>query len=243
MNRVVSLPGRIAGVLAPLAVAALLVPFRTSLQHSTIVLVFVVVVVAVATTGDRVAAVLAAVVSAASFDFFLTRPYLSLRITSANDLETTAMLLVIGLIVGELAAVGHRRRLDAQRARRELGVLERVAARIAEEPGTLDLIDVVAGELTELLELAECHFSLARPEGPELRPDGRVDIDHHLWVGDEFALPRDGAVLAVTSGGDQLGWFALVPGRPVGVPLEARKVAVALARQLANALAHGAPQS
>ncbi len=243
MNRVVSLPGRIAGVLAPLAVAALLVPFRTSLQHSTIVLVFVVVVVAVATTGDRVAAIVAAVVSAASFDFFLTRPYLSLRITSANDLETTAMLLVIGLIVGELAAVGHRRRLEAQRARAELGVLERVAARIADEPGTLDLIDVVAGELTELLDLEACHFSLARPDGPELRSDGRVDVDRHVWVGDDFALPRDGAVLAVTSGGEQLGWFALVPGRPVGVSLEARRVAVALARQLANALAHGAPRS
>jgi hypothetical protein len=242
MNRVVSLPGRIAAVLAPLAAAALLVPFRTSLQHSTIVLVFVVVVVAVATTGDRVAAVLAAVVSAASFDFFLTRPYLSLRITSANDLETTAMLLVIGLIVGELAAVGHRRRLEAQRAREELDVLERVAARIAEEPGTLELIDVVADELTELLDLESCHFSLARPEGPELRSDGRVDVDRHVWVGDEFALPLAGAVLAVTSGGDQLGWFSLVPGRPVGVPLEARRVAVALACQLANALARGAHQ-
>ena len=243
MNRVVSLPGRIAGVLAPLAVAALLVPLRTTLQHSTIVLVFVVVVVAVATTGDRVAAILAAVVSAASFDFFLTRPYLSLRITSANDLETTAMLLVIGLVVGELAAVGHRRRLDALRAREELDSLERVAARIAEEPGTLDLIDIVAAEIREVLDLDACRFQLARPEGPELRSDGRVAVDHHVWAGDEFALPRDGAVLAVTSGGDQLGWFSLVPGRPVGVPLESRRVAVALACQLANALARGTAQA
>ena len=76
------------------------------------------------------------------------------------------------------------------------------------------------------------------PKDRSCGPDGRVDIDHHLWVGDEFALPQEGAVLAVTSGSDQLGWFSLVPGRPIGVPLEARRVAVALARQLANALAH-----
>ena len=100
---------------------------------------------------------------------------------------------------------------------------------------------MVADELTELLDLESCHFSLARPEGPELRSDGRVDVDRHVWVGDEFALPLAGAVLAVTSGGDQLGWFSLVPGRPVGVPLEARRVAVALACQLANALARCAP--
>ena len=72
----------------------------------TLVLVLVVVVVAVATTGDRVAAAIAAIVAAASFDFFLTRPYTSMRITSAEDLETALMLLVIGLLVGQLGTWG-----------------------------------------------------------------------------------------------------------------------------------------
>src|SRR4029079_15795845 len=99
-----------AGALVPILVAALLVPFRERLQGATLVLALVVVVVAVATSGDRVAAVIAAVVAAASFDFFLTRPYTSMRITSAEDIETAIMLLVIGVLVGQLGSWGSARR-------------------------------------------------------------------------------------------------------------------------------------
>ena len=50
--------------------------------------------------------------------------------------------------------------------------------------------------------------------------------------------PRDGADLAVTYGGHELGRFVLMPGdRPVGVSLAQRRCAVALADQLACSLA------
>lgn len=61
-----------AALLAPPAVAAVLVPFRTDLTNATMVLILVVVVVAVAAIGNRAAGAVAAVSSAAWFDFFLT---------------------------------------------------------------------------------------------------------------------------------------------------------------------------
>jgi K+-sensing histidine kinase KdpD len=228
---------RVAGATLPILVAALLVPFRESLQGATLVLVLVVVVVGVATTGDRVAAAIAAIIAAASFDFFLTRPYTSMRITSAEDLETAVMLLIIGLLVGQLATWGARRRNEANRARDELHRLELVADRIAKDPGTLGLLDMVESEITEMLELETCRFSLSQPDVPELRADGSVDASLHALVDGEFALPPEGVVIRIENGGVSLGWLHLVPADRVGVPLETRKVAIALGQQLGTALA------
>jgi len=62
-----------AAMLAPVAVCALLSLLRGLITNNNAALVLVLVVVAVAATGRRIAGLVAAVVSAASFDFFLTR--------------------------------------------------------------------------------------------------------------------------------------------------------------------------
>ena len=237
MNSTVSVPGRIAGALLPILIAALLVPARERLDGATLVLILVVVVVSVATTGDRVAAAIAAIVAAASFDFFLTRPFGSLRITAAADIETTVMLLAIGLIVGQVAIAGRRRRGDADRARDELRRLELVADRIATEPVVQHLVEMVAGQVAELCDLERCDFSLARPDGSELRPEGTMPDGPHRLVDGEFALPPDGVAVRVADRGATLGWLHLVPGAHNGLPLETRQVVVALANQLGAALA------
>jgi Domain of unknown function (DUF4118) len=237
MTRTANPIARVAGALLPILVAALLVPFREGLQGATLVLVLVVVVVGVATTGDRIAAAIAAIVAAASFDFFLTKPYTSMRITSAEDIETALMLLVIGLLVGQLGTWGSRRRAEASRARDELHRLELVADRIAKDSGTLGLLSMVESEITEMLGLEACRFSLSRPDAPELRGDGSVDASLHALVDGEFALPSEGVAIRVENGGASLGWLHLIPGGRVGVPLETRKVAIALGQQLGTALA------
>src|ERR1700719_5440226 len=87
----------LAAVAAPLALAAVLVPFRTSFPNTDAALAMLLVVVAVAANGYRLAGVLAAVSTAVWFDFFLTEPYERFSITSRNDVETTVLLLVIGV--------------------------------------------------------------------------------------------------------------------------------------------------
>ena len=105
----------LAGVAAPLALAAVLVPFRASFPNADAALAMLLVVVAVAANGDRLAGVLAAVSTAVWFDFFLTQPYERFTITRRTDIETTVLLLVIGVAVTEIAVWGRRHYAIASR--------------------------------------------------------------------------------------------------------------------------------
>ena len=70
----------VAAVVAPVATALVLIPGRGHLATADDALILIVVTVAVASAGNRGAAALCALVSAAAFDFFLTVPYQSFRI-------------------------------------------------------------------------------------------------------------------------------------------------------------------
>jgi hypothetical protein len=85
-----------AAVLLPVAACALLGLVRGVVANNNAALVLVLVVVAVAATGYRAAGLVAAVVSAASFDFFLTQPYLQFAITERDDVEAAVLLALIG---------------------------------------------------------------------------------------------------------------------------------------------------
>jgi K+-sensing histidine kinase KdpD len=82
----------LAGLATPLILAVILVPFRSGLPNTDAALALILVVVAVAASGHRLAGVLAA----AWFDFFLTVPYERFTITRRADVETTVLLLAIG---------------------------------------------------------------------------------------------------------------------------------------------------
>ncbi|MEU4103924.1 DUF4118 domain-containing protein [Streptomyces tanashiensis] len=81
-----------AAVLAPFLMGLALLPLRTSLSHTNLVLVVVVVVVAVSALGNRFAGALAALSAVAWFDFFPTEPYRSFHIQDRADVETAVLL-------------------------------------------------------------------------------------------------------------------------------------------------------
>ena len=105
----------LAGLAAPLALAAILVPFRGSFPNTDAALALILVVVVVAANGYRPAGYLASVSAAVWFDFFLTRPYERFTITRRADIETTILLLVIGVAVTEIAVWGRRQHAAASR--------------------------------------------------------------------------------------------------------------------------------
>ena len=74
------MPGRdrlalVTALAVPLALAAILVPWRASFPNTDAALVLILLVVAVAANGYRLAGLVAALSAAVWFDFFLTRPY------------------------------------------------------------------------------------------------------------------------------------------------------------------------
>jgi Domain of unknown function (DUF4118) len=230
------------GGLAPIAAGAALVGVRDVVDNANVVLVLVLVVVAVAAAGGRWAGAIAALTSALSFDFFHTRPYLSLSIASRDDVETTVLLLVIGFLVGHLAFVAARRATLAQAGQREVSRLYRVVEQAAAGTAPEDVLTAVRAELGDLLGLRDCRWESGAPPAdlPVLLSTGWLEADTlHRFREDGFELPEGGFALPVRANGAVLGHLDCVPSGFRGVSLEQRRVAVALADELGLALAAG----
>jgi K+-sensing histidine kinase KdpD len=114
------MPGRdrlamLAGFAAPLALTAILMPWRASFPNTDAALVLILVIVVVAAAGYRPAGFAAAVSAAVWFDFFLTRPYERFSIPRRTDIETALLLLIIGVAVTEIAVRGRHQHAVASR--------------------------------------------------------------------------------------------------------------------------------
>ena len=227
------------GGIAPIAVAAALVALRDVLLNANVALILVVVVVGVAVVGGRDAGAVAAVASALSFDFFFTRPYLHLRIASSDDVETTLLLLAVGLIVGHVAASGRRARRAAKTTTGEIRRIHRVAELVARGEEPEEVILAAQAELAQLLRLRSCRFEAPPFDSPLPRFERSGVIPMHVYHlrREGFELPAEGVELPVLGRGQLLGRFVLEPTPETGVSLEARVVAVAIADQVGAALA------
>ncbi|MER7953098.1 DUF4118 domain-containing protein [Streptomyces sp. NPDC096079] len=226
-----------AGVLAPFAAALVLTPLRTSVTHTNLALLLVVVVVAVSAFGNRFAGALAALSAAAWFDFFHTEPYRSFHIQDRADIETAVLLLLVGLVVSQLAAHGRTMRRAAVS---DATHLERLhgTARLARS-GTSssdDVVRQVRHELVDILELRSCRFEYGTLVGrpPRLDPDGTVRVDGWIWDLERQGWPEGDIELRAVVHGRYQGRFLLTP-EPGSVPppMEARLVAADLAAQAA----------
>ncbi len=232
-----------AALILPLAVSAALVPVRDHTVNTNIALVMVLVVVVIALPGRRVAALIGGVGAALWFDFFQVRPYYSLEISRHNDLETTILLLIVAVAVGELTA---RRRSWSARAELATDDIARIHAvgEMAASGAAIDqLVLAVQNELIELLSLRKCWFETSFPErpGPFIEREGGVMWGNLRWEPSRMGLPSNEVSLIVQGQGRQFGRYVLVPtvGRPVA--LDRLTVAVALADQVGAAMAARRP--
>jgi hypothetical protein len=208
------------------------------MARSNAALVFVIVVVLAAALGGRWAGVTAAVVSAMSYDFFLTRPYGSLKIDQAEDIVATVLLLIVGVIVGEFVVWAHRGHQQSKRGQEEITRLHRIAEQVASGARAQDVLESVRAALTDLLSLRDCRFEQP-PFGtplPRLGRNGSIDLPRRRIVRGEFALPAEGVEIPVLGRGRQVGRLVLEPDPDVGVSIEERVVAIAISDQLGAAV-------
>jgi K+-sensing histidine kinase KdpD len=232
------------GVGMAIAVAGLLVSIRDWLGASNVALVLVVVIVGAATFGGRLAGVLTSIAAALSFDYFHTQPYYNLRIDDREEIIAAVLLLAVGLIVGELATLRAASRREAVVHAKGASHLEVVASVVAAGADLDEVWPVVRQALVEQLDLAGCRFE---PQPPtefltELDRTGKIASRELHWVpGGGFALPSEGVAVPVVNGGQALGRLVLVPQPGVGTTKPQRRVAVALADQLAVAAARTRP--
>ena len=119
----------VTGALGSMVLAIALIPLRTVVAASNLAFVFMAFTIIVAELGGRGPALVTALVSAMSLNFFLTEPYLTLSITKREDVIAFFALAACGLIA---AAFGRRRERLSEavgRADRELAILNRLVER------------------------------------------------------------------------------------------------------------------
>jgi hypothetical protein len=227
----------VAAIAAPLAVAAILLPFRASWSNTNVALLLVVAVVAVSALGNRLAGALAAVSAAAWFDFFFTVPYDRFSIAQSADIRTAVLLLVVGVAVSQLAARARRLQVLAITDARYLAEIHETSelAQTARSPDVV--VEHVKDQLVNVLDLAGCRFEYGALLGhpPRLEQDGSVMVGRHRYDVEDGGLPAEEIELRTIGNGQYYGRFMLRP-KPTSRPsLQARLVAVTLADQAGRA--------
>jgi K+-sensing histidine kinase KdpD len=230
-----------AAAVVPLMACGVLALFRDSIANTNAALGLVLLVVAAASTGVRVAGIVAALSSAAGFDYFLTEPYNTFNISDRADLETAVLLLLVGAAVTEVALWGRREQARASREQGYLaGVLGTAASVAAGQSSNADLIDLVCRQIVEILQIDGCRFDAGTRSGlPTLDPTGSVTRHGHAVDVSRQGLPTDSMIaLMVRSGGVTYGQLLLTASTRVVRPSRQQlRVAVTLANQVGAALA------
>ncbi len=231
----------VAAVVAPVALSAAIVPFRSQVPDATVALGLAVLVSLLAAVGTRVTAVIAAVSAALCFDVGFTQPYGSLVISHPQDIETTALLLVGGMIVGQLSARNRKNRGRAVRASEELGRIQAIAEMMAAGAATDEVVASVADELLGLFGLRSCWFETSRPDkpGPTIDRNGNVSWGRLWWGFDTLGLPGKEITIEVEHDRRRLGRYVLVAEPGTRVRRDQLLAAVTLADQAGAALGAG----
>jgi K+-sensing histidine kinase KdpD len=230
-----------AAAVVPLVACAGLSAFRDGVANTNAALGLVLLVVAAAATGIRMAGLVAALSCATWFDFFLTEPYQQFTITDREDIETAVLLVLVGVAVSEIALWGRRQQAKASREQGYLdGVVSTAASVGAGRRSASSLVDDVCEHIVDILQLDGCRFDLdSDPVLAVLHDDSSMTYDGHPYDVYRYGLPTDSEIaLVVQSGGVVRGRFLLTATTRVVRPTQEQlRVAVALASQVGAALA------
>lgn len=121
------------------------------ISESNVILVYLLGILPVALRGDRGAAIMAAVLSVAAFDFFFVHPYLTFAVSDAQYLLTFVVMGLVGIVISTLTSrlvdqlsVARKIALDEAIAREEA---DRALRRAEEEGMRSALLSSVSHDL------------------------------------------------------------------------------------------------
>lgn len=245
-------------MLATVVVAVL----RTTIAPSNASIVYLAAVVATAIAGGAPGAILASIGSILLYDWFFTVPYNTLTMSDPAEWLNAVLLLGVGLIVGQLAALGRRWADDARQREREAVALFRVSHALATRDTTTGVLPRVAAILRDETGMdrvwvalgADRREQIAADTGAGTRPAASMVQVLRRAPGDEPAtwvrVHQAGAPGARTPGAElyrvridaadtQLGSVWALRRRGLGQPDQTEtRLLAATADQTGQALAH-----
>jgi K+-sensing histidine kinase KdpD len=207
---------------------------RERVAGANLALLLVLVVLSAAVLGGRLVAVTVAVATALAFDFFLTKPYESFAIARADDTVTAVLLVLVGLVGGELVERTRRSEREAQMRRTQLERLRRRAELAAGGESHSRLIAQTAREIATVLGATDVTF---QPGPARATMASLTHRGAHIPAGTAGTVNH--VALAVRAHGRDLGHFDItLPTASAGMSASSdqRHMAVALADQLGMAL-------
>ena len=222
-------------LLLPVAVGVALLPLRSTMQASNVSLVLVLAIVLAAMVGGRLGGVVAALSAFAIFDVVFTHPYGSFVINRRGDVETAVLLVVVGVIAGELVVRARKSESRAAASRADTERVRRLSAIAAGSGSRGALVRHVERELIDLLGVDDCRFEST----PFAQEFPQLEYSSVRIPSSESPTPESGWVaIPVVGHGHTLGRFLVdLPGFGMRTDPSSRGLAVALADQLGAALA------
>ena len=223
----------LAIALAPL-VTIVLTHFRSGLNLTSEVLIYLAAVIAVAVVGGFVPALLEAIAASLLLNYYFTPPIHYWTIAEANNALALGVFVAVGLVVSAIVDITARRTKQAIRANAESGLLVTTAGSILRGQGAIDTLLDRAREAFGMrsASLLECHAAeggasrgpaadwavvASSGERPVDRPD---DADVNVPITDTLSLALAGRPLPA-SDRRVLGAFAVY----AGVALEQQRLA------------------
>jgi K+-sensing histidine kinase KdpD len=215
-----------AGPLAAILLGAALVPLRGITPAANLSFAFMALTILVAEHGGRWAAVVTALCSALSLDFFLTQPYLRLTISDKHDFVAFVGLAACGLIASALGSQRGERIAALRTAQKQLDLLDTAIGGLeSSEPlesrlgKALDAVRiacpiaraVVRDELDRVLAATEdvqpaTHVPVQVVASQTLLPRGSNAEDLSRQ---NLPFPLEGARLPLVVGNRRFGWLDL----------------------------------
>ena len=231
--------GLAVGVLGALALSVAMIPLRDHLHNDNMALALVIPVLIGAVLGGRGAGAASAGVAALCFDFFFTRPYLSLRISSGDDLASFFVLLVVALIAAEVGIRARRGGKSASESRSDFDRLYQVIDLAARGADIDDVVLSARAEMIGLFGLVDCIFETSPSDSalPRLGVRGAIEGAQLVATHTDFLLPPGGVEIPVVGRGHEYGRLVLFASDSVRASLRKRLVAVAIADELGLTLA------
>jgi two-component system sensor histidine kinase KdpD len=256
----------LAVAVVSLGVATLMVwLLETYVGVPTASAVYLAAVVAIAIVGGTAGAIAAAIASFLLYNFLFTEPYFTFTIRDPGDVLSVILLLFVGIVVGQLAALQRSRAEVAVRREREAWALFRVSRALATRDSTPAVLPEIAAILVSETQMERAWFSLGPDDARErVAADTGSDAPPALsgrnlvlrrMPGDEpaqwirvhqpasartrQAASREAYRVRIVAGGNPLGSIWAVRDRRAGQPdrTETRLLAAA-ADQLGQGLAH-----
>ena len=136
---------------------------------SSAFVVYILAVAAAALVGGRVAVLLAALASFLLYDFFFVTPRLELTVAAPGEWLNLVLLLAVGLLVGQMAALLRIREETAVAREHEARALFSVSRELATRPSTVEVLPRIVEVVRREAHLSRAWITLEdggpRPRG------------------------------------------------------------------------------